>query len=39
MRNLGTYPIGGSVADAAAFVKKEKKTWAEVIQASGLKAE
>lgn len=39
LRELGTYPMGGSVADAAAFVRSEKKTWADVIQRSGLKVE
>lgn len=39
MRNMGTYPLGGSVAQAQAFVKKEKTMWAEVIRKSGIQPE
>lgn len=39
MRNMGTYPMGGSVAQAQAFVKKEKALWAEVIRKSGIQPE
>jgi tripartite-type tricarboxylate transporter receptor subunit TctC len=39
LRNLGTYPMGGSVADAQAFVKKEKAMWADVIRKSGIQPE
>jgi len=36
-RRLGTYPVGGSVAEAKAFVKEEKLKWAQVIRHSGIK--
>jgi len=36
-RKLGTYPVGGSVSDAKAFVKAEKAKWAQVIRTSGIK--
>jgi tripartite-type tricarboxylate transporter receptor subunit TctC len=39
LRELGTYPMGGTPVDAAAFVRSEKKTWEDVILQSGLKAE
>jgi tripartite-type tricarboxylate transporter receptor subunit TctC len=39
MRDLGNYPIGGSLADAAAFLKREKAQWADVIRKSGLQPE
>jgi tripartite-type tricarboxylate transporter receptor subunit TctC len=39
MATLGNYPMGGTVADAAAFVKKEKATWAAVVRKAGIEAE
>ena len=39
MRDLGNYPIGGSLADASAFLKREKTQWADVIRKSGLQPE
>jgi len=39
MAALGNYGMGGSVADAAAFVKKEKATWAAVVRKAGIEAE
>jgi len=39
MRDLGNYPIGGTLADATAFLKREKAQWAEVIRKSGLQPE
>lgn len=39
MRDLGNFPIGGSVADATAFLKREKALWAGVIRRSGLQPE
>lgn len=39
LRELGTYPMGGTVADTAAFVRQEKKTWAEVLQRANIKPE
>lgn len=39
LRELGTYPMGGGVTDVAAFVRNEKRAWADVIQRSGLKPE
>jgi len=39
MAALGNYPMGGTVADAAAFVKKEKATWAAVVRKAGIEAE
>jgi tripartite-type tricarboxylate transporter receptor subunit TctC len=39
MAALGNYPMGGSVADAAAFVKREKATWAAVVRKAGIEAE
>ena len=38
-QKLGTYPVGGSVAEAKAFVKAEKAKWAQVIRNSGIKPE
>lgn len=37
MRVQGTYPLGGTVADAQAFVNTERAKWAAVIQKSGIK--
>lgn len=39
MRNLGTYPMPGTVAESQAFVKKEKALWADVIRHSGIQPE
>lgn len=39
MRELGNYPMGGSLADAQAFVKREKAAWADVIERTGVKPE
>jgi len=39
MRNLGTYPMPGSVAESQAFVKKEKARWVDVIRLSGIQPE
>jgi tripartite-type tricarboxylate transporter receptor subunit TctC len=39
MAALGNYPMGGSVADAAAFVKREKATWAAVVRKAGIEPE
>lgn len=39
LRELGTYPMGGTVADAAAFVKSEKKLWSDVLQRASIKPE
>jgi tripartite-type tricarboxylate transporter receptor subunit TctC len=39
MRDLGNYPIGGSLADASAFLQREKAQWSEVIRKSGLQPE
>lgn len=33
------YPVGGSVADARAFLAREKKMWASAVQRAGLKPE
>lgn len=39
MRNLGTYPMPGSVTESQAFVKKEKARWVDVIRLSGIQPE
>jgi tripartite-type tricarboxylate transporter receptor subunit TctC len=39
MRDLGNYPLGGSLADATAFLQREKQQWAEVIRKSNLQPE
>lgn len=39
MRNLGTYPMPGSVDNSLAFIKKEKAMWSDVIRKSGIQAE
>lgn len=39
MRNLGTYPMPGTVAESLAFVKKEKALWVDVIRHSGIQPE
>lgn len=39
MRNLGTYPMPGTLAESLAFVKKEKALWADVIRQSGIQPE
>jgi tripartite-type tricarboxylate transporter receptor subunit TctC len=36
-RKLGTYPVGGSVTEAKAFVKAEESKWADVIRNAGIK--
>jgi len=36
---FGTYPRPGTLAEAAAFVKKEQATWSKVIRDAGIKAE
>jgi tripartite-type tricarboxylate transporter receptor subunit TctC len=35
MRDLGNYPVGGGLADASAFLQREKATWAGVIKRGG----
>ena len=37
MRTLGTYPTGGSVADAQAFIKGERVKWAGIVSKAGIK--
>ncbi|ROZ74973.1 tripartite tricarboxylate transporter substrate binding protein [Ramlibacter sp. WS9] len=37
LRTLGTYPIGGSVAEAKTFIKAEKVKWAAVVGKAGIK--
>jgi tripartite-type tricarboxylate transporter receptor subunit TctC len=39
LRDLGNEAMGGSAADAAAFVKKEKNLWAGVIRQAGIESE
>jgi len=39
LRELGTYPMPGSIADAQKFVRDEKNRWAEVIRNAGIRAE
>ena len=39
MRNLGTYPLPGTLAESLAFVKKEKALWVDVVRKSGIQAE
>ena len=39
MRNLGTYPMPGTVADSLKFVQSEKNMWAQVVRQSGIHAE
>lgn len=39
MRNLGTYPMPGSVSDSLKFVQSEKNMWAQVVRQSGIQAE
>lgn len=39
MRNLGTYPMPGTLAESLAFVKKEKALWANVIRQSDIQPE
>ena len=36
---LGAEPMGGSPADAAAFVKSEQDKWARVIRDAGIQAQ
>lgn len=39
MRENGNYPVGGSVADAKAFLLREQKLWSEVTKRAGIEAE
>jgi len=39
LRELGTYPMGGTVADSVAFLRQKKKTWSEVLQRANIKPE
>lgn len=39
MRDLGNYPVGGNLADASAFLKHEKATWADVLKRGGFHPE
>jgi tripartite-type tricarboxylate transporter receptor subunit TctC len=38
-RQFGAVPGGGTPAESAAFIRQERERWAEVIRASGIKAE
>lgn len=39
LETTANYPVGGSVADAKAFLSKEKKLWATAVQKAGLERE
>ena len=39
MKQLGAIIIGDTPAEFAAFLKKDNERWAQVIKASGVKAE
>jgi tripartite-type tricarboxylate transporter receptor subunit TctC len=39
LQATANYPVGGSVAQAQAFLKKEKKLWGDAAQRAGLKRE
>lgn len=39
MQNVLNYPMGGSVADTRNFLAREKRSWAAVVQQSGLQPE
>jgi tripartite-type tricarboxylate transporter receptor subunit TctC len=39
MKQLGAIPIGDTPAEYAAFLKKDSERWAQVIKASGVRAE
>lgn len=39
LQNTANYPVGGSVADARAFLVREKRLWAGAVQRAGLTPE
>lgn len=39
LENTANYPVGGTVAEAKAFLSKEKKLWATAVQKAGLERE
>ncbi len=39
LQATANFPVGGSIADARAFLEAEKKRWAIAVQQAGLKAE
>ena len=39
LQSTANFPVGGSVADARAFVQRENKLWAGAVQQAGLKPE
>ncbi len=39
LQATANYPVGGSVADAGAFLEREKRRWADAVQRAGLQPE
>jgi tripartite-type tricarboxylate transporter receptor subunit TctC len=39
LRDLSATPVGSSPAETAAFIKRERERWQEVIAAIGIKPE